>query len=295
MPSPAGAAWPGPNVPARASCGSSRTAPGRNRTKNSTPATAPRALFRVGLGATVCYFCNSVLPHGSRGQLRNAETGRQGVTGMNTLKSLADIPLPQVFDLTGAPDFDAKFFELGETGIVEKGTHIIQYGTSVDHLFYLHEGEVLGFRVTDTDMSLSYVCKKGFFGEGLYFSNRISNDECIAGTQCRITKFNKKSINLLLEDINVVHNILFTISTKSLSVNSKAENFNKKSVKQRLKQFFNAQKLRSGNKDDSITISLSQKDIAALLNVHPVSVSRALSELKKEMDILTFKNKIILP
>lgn len=212
---------------------------------------------------------------------------------MKTLNSLADVSLPQVFDLTGAPGFDANFFDLGETVTLEKGTCLIKYGTRVEHLFYLHEGEVLGFRVTDADMSLSYVCKKGFFGEGLYFSNRPSNDECITGARSKVTKFNKKSIISLLSDINVVHNILFTISIKSLSVNSKAENFNKKSVKERLRKFF-ATQMAASEENSSVTIHLSQKEIAALLNVHPVSVSRALSELKKEMDIRTSKNRILL-
>lgn len=212
---------------------------------------------------------------------------------MKTLNRLADIPLPQVFDLTGAPAFDPRFFGLGETLTLEKGVRLIRYGARVDQIFYLHEGEVLGFRVTDADMSLSYVCKNGFLGEGLYFSNRPSNDECITGTRCRITKFNGAAITTLLSDIHVVTNLLFSISTKSLSVNSKAENFNKKSVRERLRQFFNTQRGAAG-KDGSVTIRLSQKEIAALLNVHPVSVSRALSELKKEMDIRTYKNRIVL-
>ena len=43
-----------------------------------------------------------------------------------------------------------------------------------------------------------------------------------------------------------------------------------------------------------LELHMCQKELAIILNVHSVSISRALYDLKKEMDIQTSKNSIII-
>lgn len=211
-----------------------------------------------------------------------------------SIEKLNQLSFPQIFDVSSAPSFPHELFSLGNSSTVQEGTVLVHYGEIPDRIYYLHTGTIIGYRLRcDVDLSMAYIIKEGFFAEGWYFSHRHSMDEIIAEENCTITTFNRKAITLLIQHPEVINNFLFTLAIKSTSITTRLESFKKKSIKEQLKEFILNQ-FSQMNEEKSIELHLSQKDLARIINVHPVSISRAFAELKKEMDIQTFKNRIVI-
>ena len=118
-------------------------------------------------------------------------------------------------------------------------------------------------------------------------------DEIVVAEDSLVTKFSESAVAKLIRDSQIVKNFLFTLAVKSTSVSTKFENFKNESIKERLKTFILNQ-FKNMGENDKLELNLSQKDIASIMNVHSVSISRAFSELKKEMKIQTFKNRIVI-
>lgn len=213
---------------------------------------------------------------------------------MDKIYDFNQLIVPHFFDVSNAPSIPEKFFALGRKSLYYKDTVIIKYGEKLNCIYYIHSGSILGFRQDNEDkMSLAYIIKNGFFGEGWFFSQRNSRDEVIIGDDSIITMFPKDVVDHLITYPEVVKNFLFTLGVKTTSVETKFENFKNKSVKDRLKIFITNQFSLFGD-SNKIELKLNQKDIANIISAHPVSISRAFSELKKEMDIEISRNKIII-
>lgn len=213
---------------------------------------------------------------------------------MDSVHKINQLFFPHIFDVSKAPKLSKEVFSLGTTSTFHKGTFLVHYGETLKHIYYLHRGTILGFRpVHHGEINLAYVVKEGFFGEGWFFSRRSSMDEIVVAEGSLVTKFSESAVAKLIQDSQIVKNFLFTLAVKSTSVSTKFENFKNESIKERLKTFILNQ-FKNMGENDKLELNLSQKDIASIMNVHSVSISRAFSELKKEMKIQTFKNRIVI-
>lgn len=213
---------------------------------------------------------------------------------MKRIEKIDQLHFAHCYDLSGAPELPPDIFLLGEKQVIPKGTVILSYGDISKSIWYLHDGIINGYRPDNNiGMSLAYVITGGFFAEAWYFSKRKSMDEFIAAEKCIVSKFSEQAINKLLQNPDIVKNILFTLAVKSTSICTKFENFKNQPLKERLKAFIDMQ-FTLNREERRLELHMCQKDLARILNVHSVSISRALSDLKKDMDIQTSKNSIII-
>lgn len=195
--------------------------------------------------------------------------------------------------MTDNSGMSEEVFALGSTKIHQKGAILLHLGDKPNHIFYLHYGTINCYRSAYDKMNLTYVLRNGFFADCWYFSRQPSQDEVIVEEESKITKFDHSVIDKLLTIPDIARKILHTLSLKSINGIDLAENIRNKNIKERLKAFIEQQFLISGEKK-KLVLNLSQKELAALMCVHPVSISRAFSELKKEMHIETSKSSIII-
>ena len=213
---------------------------------------------------------------------------------MKRIEKIDQLHFAHCYDLSGSPELSSDTFLLGEKQNLKKGTVILSYGEVAKSIWYLHDGIINGYRPDNNiGMSLAYVITSGFFAEAWYFSKRKSMDEFIATENCIVSKFSENAINKLIQKPEIVKNILFTLSVKSTSICTKFENFKNQPLKERLRTFIEMQ-FNLNRENRRLELHMCQKELAKILNVHSVSISRALSDLKKEMDIQTSKNSIII-
>lgn len=212
---------------------------------------------------------------------------------MAVIKKIKYLRFPQIFNMTSSEDIDPEIWQLGEEMRCHAGTVLLRLGEIPKHIYYLHEGTVYCYRAAYDKMNLTYILKNGFFADCWYFGRQKSEDEVIVEEDSRITRFPHAAIDQLLAHPGLARKIMHTLALKSIQGMDLAENIRNKSVKERLRSFIEQQFLEAGA-ETVLTLNLSQKDIGALMGVHPVSISRAFSELKKEMTIHTSKNQIVI-
>ena len=212
---------------------------------------------------------------------------------MDSVHKINQLFFPHIFDVSKAPKLPKEVFSLGTTSTFHKGEFLVHYGETLKHIYYIHRGTIFSFRPDYGEMSLAYVVKEGFVGEGWFFSERRCLDDIFVAEDSLVTTFSETAIEKLLQNSQFVKNFLFTFGIKTTSLSTKFENFKNVSIKERLKTFILNQ-FKNMGENDKLELNLSQKDIANIMNVHSVSISRAFSELKKEMKIQTFKNRIVI-
>lgn len=212
---------------------------------------------------------------------------------MPVISKIKNLRVPQVFNMTDNFGMSAEINALGQESVYPKGSILLRLGEVLTHLYYLHHGTIYCWRAANDKMNLSYVQKNGFFAEGWYFSRLKSTDEVIVEEESRITTFQGDAIKKLLEDPVITQKILYTLSMKCINGIDLVESIRNRNVKERLKEFI-YQQFKDTGAEKELTLNLSQKELAVLMGVHPVSVSRAFSDLKKEMNIQTSKNRIII-
>lgn len=212
---------------------------------------------------------------------------------MPMISKIKNLRFPQVFNMKDNSGMNAEINALGQESVYPKGSILLRLGDVSTRLYYLHSGTIYCYRASCDKMNLSYVQKKGFFGERWYFSQLKSTDEMVVEEESRITIFHNDAIEKILENPTATRKILYTLSLKCIYGNYLADSIRNKNVKERLEEFINQQFEETGAQN-SLSLNLSQKELAALLGVHPVSVSRAFSEMKKEMNIKTSKNRIVI-
>ena len=128
---------------------------------------------------------------------------------MDKIYDFNQLIVPHFFDVSNAPSIPEKFFALGKKSLYHKDTVIIKYGEKLNCIYYIHSGSILGFRQDNEEkMSLAYIIKNGFFGEGWFFSQRNSRDEVIIGDDSIITMFPKDVVDHLITYPEVVKNLL---------------------------------------------------------------------------------------
>lgn len=191
---------------------------------------------------------------------------------------------PQIFNMTDASGLNPEIFTLGREAIYPKGAILLRLGELPQHIFYLHHGTVFCYRSAYDRMNLTYILKNGFFADCWYFGRLPSQNEVIVEEESRITVFEHDVMDRLLATPGVAAKIMHTLAIKSITGIDLAENIRNKCVKDRLKRLIHDQFHASGN-DDTLVLTMSQKAIAAMMGVHPVSISRAFSEPKKDMSI----------
>lgn len=213
---------------------------------------------------------------------------------MKKITKLAQLEVPQNYDISHAPALPEGIFELGVQSRVDRNTVFLHYGEIAESIWYLHEGTVSGVRYGRSEGTrLGCIINRGFFAETWYFIKCPSLDELVASEDCIVTRFDSPAIAKLLEDKQVINNMLFSLAKKSASMVEKSENANFMTLKERLRMII-LNEFKNTDRKDKIEISFSQKELASIMNVHPVSISRVLSELKSEMNIETSKGRITI-
>lgn len=212
---------------------------------------------------------------------------------MATIRKIKHLRFPQIFNRTDSAGLDPGIFTLGRTANYPQGAVLLRLGEQPEHIYYLHHGTVYCYRSACDRMNLTYILKNGFFADCWYFGRMPSEDEVVVEEESRITVFGHDIMERLLAIPGVAAKIMHTLAIKSITGIDLAENIRNKCVKDRLKGFIREQFLANGD-DNTLILNLSQKDIASLMGVHPVSVSRAFTELKKEMRIETSKSRIVI-
>ena len=194
------------------------------------------------------------------------------------------------------PKIPSSCFSMGTTCQYRHGTAILEAGDRPNGIMYVHSGLVTGchFSLNGT-LVYPYLITSGFLQVSIFFRDTISAGTILALKDSVVTRWTAETLEELLANKAFVKGLLYNLAKKSILGTNRFHYQTDLPVKEQCRQLL--LELRS-SKDmvcgerEAEEIHISQKVLATVLGVHPVSVSRVLSEIKEEMHIDVGKKRI---
>ncbi|HWR42294.1 Crp/Fnr family transcriptional regulator [Sporomusa sp.] len=180
---------------------------------------------------------------------------------------------------------------LGQKHLYKKGSLILGNGQPVNHLYYLHVGQIKFSKLNSEgdEKIIWYLDKKNLFGAAPFFDRRPIKNMCnalIAIEDCEIYTFSRTCFNneILVNYPELVANLIQSMAYKIfLGVNRGGD---LEALPRRVCKVLHyilereSDSLVSGNRGCSKGIS--QQELAFILGVHRVTLTNVISQLKRE-------------
>lgn len=182
-------------------------------------------------------------------------------------RTLADNQLKKVASLIKRREYKAKQV-------------IFHQGDLITCLIVLREGRVKLVRYSDSDQIILDVLRSGdFYGLDALFYESYASDDLIASEDSKLCYIDaKKMRDLINKEPDIALKMLEYYAQYSRHQNKMLEILSLKDSLRRVASFL----VLYSNKIDSLTLDISQYDIASSINLRPESVNRKLSLLKKK-------------
>jgi len=173
------------------------------------------------------------------------------------------------------------------------GTFIAHAGEEVTSMMIVIEGKVKGEMVDFTGrvIKIEDIPAPGAIASAFMFGNKNQfpvNVQAISDTELLVI-LKTDFLRLLTENDRILLNFLNMISNRSQFLSDKIKFLNFKTIKGKLAQFFLQ---RAGKEKTTITLDMTQNDLADYFGVARPSIARALGEMEEEL-ILQAKGKVI--
>lgn len=175
-----------------------------------------------------------------------------------------------------------------------KNDTIINVGDKVEKLYYLKQGTVRLYLVNSEGDLLFYHIKPGTtFGEAAFFNQVPAKIRAIAIDESIIYAFPKDIILTYFNKQDEFFKLLFkAISSKIYLITTLFENISNADSKVKLSRLLYI--LASSDENLKKIIKLTHDELALMLGIHRVTISRNLSKLKKEGVITTRRHTITI-
>lgn len=176
----------------------------------------------------------------------------------------------------------AEIFEnIGKTRVFEKNTVIYYQGEDADHFYYLKKGKVRIFITSENGMekTLSVIGKGEILGEAAFFDGQPRISSARAVLRCELVAVNKE---MLMEIIRSNPQIAFEFfkllaqTVRMLSVQLDSMTF--VNAKGRIARFL----IQSLHHSDNMTVCTTHEEIASVIGVSRVTVSKIMIQLVKD-------------
>lgn len=198
--------------------------------------------------------------------------------------------------LGGTPLHDEDINFLNEIGIKKtytKGSVLLDMGNRGDNMFFLHNGTVRYTLLSPegVEKPIIYVTPGGFVGEEAFLHKQPISYNAIAMDYVEATIINYKSYWDIIARPRIVNVILKSMSIKSRILVTQIEDLAFRNTVEKVARLLYCLLAEGGNlKAQHDNIGLTHYELASLASAHRVSVSNAISELKKQGLISIDKN-----
>ncbi len=181
--------------------------------------------------------------------------------------------------------------DLGQQNYYQKGSTVLGYGQPVDHLYYLHAGQIKFSKINKNgdEKIVWYIDKGNIFGAAPFFDRRPITNMCHTLTaieDCEIYTFSRSCFNneIVAKHPELVSNLIQSMAYKIfLGVNRGGD---LASLPSRICKVLLYILKREGSSTlelpKACSKGISQQELAFILGVHRVTLNNAIGELKRE-------------
>lgn len=202
--------------------------------------------------------------------------------------------------LGGTPLNEEDIAFLNEIGIKKhytKGSALLDMGNRGENMFFLHHGTVRYTLLSHegVEKPIIYVTPGGFVGEEAFFHKQPISYNAIAMDYVEATIINYKRYWDVIARPRIANVILKSMSIKSRILVTQIEDLAFRSTVEKVARLLYCVLAEGADvKAQTDNIGLTHNELASLACAHRVSVSNAISELKKEGLITIDKNGAVM-
>lgn len=174
-----------------------------------------------------------------------------------------------------------------------KGNTIHNQGTVCNCIDIVISGDIVAYSLlkNGTEKQVFFFRKNNIIGANLLFGNiKHYPLNIYATTNCELLHIDKDSIKVLLHDYEFTLNFIKNLSLNSYGMNQKIKMYTQKTLRENIIDYLKL--LYVQQKSESVTLTMSKKQLADYLGVQRPSLFRELKKMKDE-GLILINNKEI--
>jgi len=189
-------------------------------------------------------------------------------------------------DLEKLDNDDLAFFEcIGKKRLFPKGAELQSMGKRGEYMYYVQKGRTYTFLLSSegVEKNVCYLNPGCFVGEELFFHGQPSLYTSIAMEAVEAIEIHRKHLGAIVSRPNLAYILLKSISLKCRILATQIEDLAFRTTQERVARLLYCFLAESEGKG---TVGITQQELATIAGAHRVSITNAISQLKKE-DIIT--------
>lgn len=195
------------------------------------------------------------------------------------------------------PRLSPAILAMGKKCVAETGAILFNFGDKIDCLRYIHSGLVRGSRILEDGKELFAVLlgRNNIFPDIFYYSGLKSQSQMRALRPATMTVFDAATLEKLFASPEFMKFITASIAIKAINTANRLVAMLSENRKDKLLYllrelaFYEGEKTRAGR-----SIKFSHEELASILGMHRVTVSKILAELARDGLIQSHRNNILL-
>lgn len=172
----------------------------------------------------------------------------------------------------------------------QPGEVIAGYGDTLDHLYYLAKGKVRAFNLNAAgeEKTFSYINAGYFLCEAVFFAKGSNTGTLVAESACEIWSFSENYVyqQLFTQHPEIALHIIRSLSVKMMGIYSHVNELTirqpEKAIAQLLLPWIEEQGALQDNGEYVLDIAITHQQIADLLGLHRVTVTKTLNTLQRK-------------
>lgn len=196
-------------------------------------------------------------------------------------------------DLEKLSDDDLAFIEeIGEKRVFPKGAELQSMGKRAEYMYYVQKGRTYTFLLSPegVEKNVCYLNPGCFVGEELFFHGQPSLYTSIAMGEVEAIEIHRKHLSDIVARPNLAYILLKAISLKTRILATQIEDLAFRTTQERVARLLYCYLSESKVKGKA---GITQQELATIAGAHRVSITNAISQLKKEGIITTRRDGTI--
>ncbi|AQS58137.1 Crp/Fnr family transcriptional regulator [Desulforamulus ferrireducens] len=187
--------------------------------------------------------------------------------------------------------------QLGDEKQYAKGATIIDMGSKGEHMYFMLKGtaRLSLLSAEGVEKPVAYVTQGCFLGEESYFHGQPTIYSAVAWEAVKAISLDRKHLKEIISRPGLAHILLNSVSYKSRVLAHQIEDLAFRSTIEKVSRILYCILAETPQgKEKHASIPISQQELAGIAGAHRVSITNAISQLKKDGVIKTAKDGSII-
>lgn len=186
--------------------------------------------------------------------------------------------------------------KIGIKRIFAKGSVVLPMGSRGEYMYFVQKGIVRYSLLSSdgTEKPVTYVNPGCFLGEEPFFHNQPTLYNAVAIEDVEALAISRKNLTDIISRPGLAHILLNSLSFKSRILATQIEDLAFRNTLEKVCRILYCVLAENPDEKKHLTIGFTQQELASIVGAHRVSITNAISKLKKEGILKTNKDGSIV-